>query len=400
MGCSISWVLFLLLICLVVFQTSAAELVSITIPQTAKEKGDVCLDGSPPAYFLQKGNGTGINNWLVIVEGGGWCDTIEDCTIRAGTERGSSVYMNTTTGYGGFLGGSEKTNPDFFNWNRVKVRYCDGGSFTGDVEAPVQINATTQIFFRGQRIWDTIMNELMEQGMKTAEKAILGGCSAGGLAAILHCDQFKNLLPKEAIVKCVPDAGYFIQGTDINKTQTITDYYTKVATLHGSAKTLPKSCINPKPELCFFPQYVAETMETPLFIVNSPYDTWQIGRILAPVSLDPTNAWKDCRLDLAKCTPQQLPSVHGFRDEFIKALETGAGKNPKNGYFINSCSAHCQTSTAENWIGPKALKLNNTEVYKAVGDWFFDRVQPPFRVIDPPYPSNPSCPALNMSTST
>lgn len=26
-------------------------------------------------------------------------------------------------------------NPDFYNWNRVKVRYCDGASFTGDVEA-------------------------------------------------------------------------------------------------------------------------------------------------------------------------------------------------------------------------------------------------------------------------
>lgn len=25
--------------------------------------------------------------------------------------------------------------PDFYNWNRVKVRYCDGSSFTGDVEA-------------------------------------------------------------------------------------------------------------------------------------------------------------------------------------------------------------------------------------------------------------------------
>jgi hypothetical protein len=24
---------------------------------------------------------------------------------------------------------------DFYNWNRVKVRYCDGSSFTGDVAA-------------------------------------------------------------------------------------------------------------------------------------------------------------------------------------------------------------------------------------------------------------------------
>jgi len=22
--------------------------------------------------------------------------------------------------------------PDFFNWNRVKVRYCDGASFSGE----------------------------------------------------------------------------------------------------------------------------------------------------------------------------------------------------------------------------------------------------------------------------
>lgn len=24
--------------------------------------------------------------------------------------------------------------PDFYNWNRVAIRYCDGSSFTGDVE--------------------------------------------------------------------------------------------------------------------------------------------------------------------------------------------------------------------------------------------------------------------------
>lgn len=29
----------------------------------------------------------------------------------------------------------DAARPDFHNWNRVKVRYCDGSSFTGDVEA-------------------------------------------------------------------------------------------------------------------------------------------------------------------------------------------------------------------------------------------------------------------------
>ena len=41
-------------------------------------------------------------------------------------------------------------------------------------------------------------------------QAILSGCSAGGLTTILHCDSFKALLPSRANVKCVPDAGYFV----------------------------------------------------------------------------------------------------------------------------------------------------------------------------------------------
>jgi len=45
-------------------------------------------------------------------------------------------------------------------------------------------------------------------------QAILSGCSAGGLTTILHCDNFKALLPSEANVKCVPDAGYFINVYD------------------------------------------------------------------------------------------------------------------------------------------------------------------------------------------
>jgi len=33
---------------------------------------------------------------------------------------------------------------DFYNWNRVLVRYCDGSSFTGDVET---VDPVSQIIF-------------------------------------------------------------------------------------------------------------------------------------------------------------------------------------------------------------------------------------------------------------
>ncbi|KAK8939840.1 hypothetical protein KSP40_PGU016882 [Platanthera guangdongensis] len=41
-------------------------------------------------------------------------------------------------------------------------------------------------------------------------QALLSGCSAGGLASILHCDKFRDLLPATTKVKCFSDAGFFI----------------------------------------------------------------------------------------------------------------------------------------------------------------------------------------------
>ena len=41
-------------------------------------------------------------------------------------------------------------------------------------------------------------------------QAILSGCSAGGLTSVLNCDRFRGLLPRAARVKCIADAGYFI----------------------------------------------------------------------------------------------------------------------------------------------------------------------------------------------
>jgi hypothetical protein len=41
-------------------------------------------------------------------------------------------------------------------------------------------------------------------------QAFLTGCSAGGLATFIHCDDFRALLPKESSVKCLSDGGFFL----------------------------------------------------------------------------------------------------------------------------------------------------------------------------------------------
>lgn len=41
-------------------------------------------------------------------------------------------------------------------------------------------------------------------------QALLSGCSAGGLASILKCDDFRGLFSSRTKVKCLSDGGLFL----------------------------------------------------------------------------------------------------------------------------------------------------------------------------------------------
>ncbi|VFQ76656.1 unnamed protein product [Cuscuta campestris] len=381
-----SWSCLLVLVVLLVKNVDGKGIpLTLLDSNYATQRGAFCLDGSPPGYHFDAGSGSGANNWLVHMEGGGWCETIEKCQSVKKIYKGSSSQFEKTMGFSGMLGGIQAANPDFYNWNRVKIRYCDQSSFTGDSMDP-----KTGLYFRGERVWQAIIDQLLAKGMKNAQNAILSGCSAGGLAAILHCDKFRSLLPASATVKCVADAGYFIHGKDITGAYRIENFYSQVVQLHGSQKNLPASCTSRnKPELCFFPEYVVQTMTTPLFIINAAYDSWQIKNILAPKTADRSGAWKSCTLDLKKCSATQLATVQNYKDQFHNAVTLGLGNRPSCGYFVDSCYAHCQAGSAATWLGDKSPQLGNTKIGKAVGDWFWGRAT--FRSFDRPYPSNPTC---------
>ena len=100
--------------------------------------GAACLDGSPGAYYHLPGNGTGANKWYIHHQGGGWCESLDDCLSRSKQALGSSTSYPATAGLGGgYFDTDPKNNPMMYNWNHVFMRYCDGGSFSGN-------NDTTQ----------------------------------------------------------------------------------------------------------------------------------------------------------------------------------------------------------------------------------------------------------------
>ncbi|KAK5812831.1 hypothetical protein PVK06_028273 [Gossypium arboreum] len=389
------WLSLLVCVLAVILLKSEGASVGITYLQDAVAKGAVCLDGSPPAYHFDKGSGTGVDNWIVHMEGGGWCEDVPTCLSRKNTDLGSSKQMVKQFGFSGLLSGQQKSNPDFYNWNRIKVRYCDGSSFTGDA-----VDRANNLFFKGNSIWEFIIADLLAKGMRNAKNAILSGCSAGGLASILHCDRFRALLPASTKVKCISDAGFFLHAQDVSGGKHIEEFYGKVARLHGSVKNLPASCtsrMGARPELCFFPQYVVQTMQTPIFFVNSAYDSWQIKNILAPSAADKSKEWKSCKLDLKKCTETQLKIIQDFRTQFLSALNrAGVINSPSKGMFIDSCYAHCQVGKQIQWSSDSSPVVSNMKIAKAVGDWYYERS--PIKKLDCPYPCNPTCPKVDSDS--
>ncbi|XP_020243364.1 pectin acetylesterase 8-like [Asparagus officinalis] len=147
---------------------------------------------------------------------------------------------------------------------------------------------------------------------------------------------------------------------DIAGEDHIRAFFHDVVTTHGSTKNLPSPCtLNLEPSLCFFPQYTARLIQTPLFILNAAYDSWQIKNILAPGVADPQGSWHACKLGIENCSSSQLEMMQGFRNEFLAALPE-VGNSTSRGLFINSFYIHCQSKRQETWFRADSPVLENT----------------------------------------
>ncbi|KAM0948389.1 putative pectinacetylesterase/NOTUM [Dioscorea sansibarensis] len=364
--------------------------VGLTLIPSAVAKGAVCLDGTPPAYHLHRGYGAGANSWLIQLEGGGWCNDIATCVYRKSTHRGSSNYMERVIEFTGILSNKPEENPDFYNWNRVKIRYCDGASFSGE-----SYNKAAGLYFRGQRIFSAAMEELMSKGMCYASHALLSGCSAGGVASIIHCDEFRGLLPRRTTVKCLADAGLFLDVADVAGGHSLRSFFNGVVNLQGVGRNLPAACTNRMDATsCFFPQNLLPHIYTPTFVLNAAYDVWQLQESLAPRRADPQGYWQQCKMNHVNCNAGQIRFLQGFRNQMLNAIKRFS-LSRQNGLFINSCFAHCQSERQDTWFGNNSPRLANKGIAKSVGDWYFDRCG--VKAIDCAYPCDKSCHHLVFS---
>lgn len=229
----------------------------------------------------------------------------------------------------------------------------------------------------------------MSKGMRYSNQALLSGCSAGGLASILHCDEFRGLFPGNTKVKCLSDAGLFLDAIDVSGGRTLRSIFGGVVNLQGAGRNLPRTCTNHlDPTSCFFPQNLVANIRTPLFLLNAAYDSWQLQASLAPAAADPQGYWRACKLNHMSCSSSQIQFLQGFRNHMLNAVRHFSMSRP-NGLFINSCFAHCQTERQDTWFADDSPVIGNKGIAQSVGDWYFDRTV--VREIDCPYPCDKTC---------
>ncbi|XP_057803745.1 pectin acetylesterase 8-like, partial [Salvia miltiorrhiza] len=180
------------------------------------------------------------------------------------------------------------------------------------------------------------MDELLQKGMKNAENALLTGCSAGGLATILHCDEFKSLLPNAKRVKCVADSGFFIRAKDFPGAEGREKNFRNVIDFHKLYDILPKSCTSKvNVSLCLFAEYLVGDVQTPLFLLNPIFDSYQV-KYLSPNPPE-LEGWNTSCINVTAipappptpntCTPPQMKFIKDFGATFLDAIN-GLPDNP------------------------------------------------------------------------
>jgi len=360
----------------------------------------LCLDGTRAGYYIRPGNASN-SVFIVELEGGGWCDSEADCYGRSFTDIGSSKNW-PPTGCPGMDGGSNgllssdcTINPYFCNATKVHLNYCDGASFAGYRANPITYN-NTPLYFRGRSILDESINYLVNrEGMNQAKSIILKGCSAGGLATILHLDYFteqvQQLIPGVSVVG-VPDAGTFLDHNNTQNQPSWTPLYQYVANMQNTTPSVNNDCVNyystDEQWKCFMAQYTIPFLKTPAFFAQDLSDSWQLTNIYElgcnPSAGQPGN-----------CNTQQMNYLYQY------AIDTRAVLNPLftstlHGGFFTNCVQHCHSNINFCYNGAMVQNQTMEETFMAWYNLKVHQITPPANikttVVDEGvYGTNPTC---------
>ncbi|CAI5468610.1 unnamed protein product, partial [Closterium sp. Yama58-4] len=165
----------------------------------------------------------------------------------------------------GILSSSAGDNPALYQWNLVRLIYCDGGGYAGtrgalnvSLAAPAaaaprnsssagnstsgstgstrSTNAsapsTAAIFLDGWNIIQAVIADLVQKrDMRSPSQILLSGSSAGGQATVNLCDWLASSFPS-ASTRCLVDSGFFLDTRDRAMNYTFRSLAQNLTALH------------------------------------------------------------------------------------------------------------------------------------------------------------------------
>jgi hypothetical protein len=365
------------------------------------------IDGSPALYYL--GRNTFSTKYVIWLEGGGICQSLEDCQGRANSSLGSSKASLPVMDVGqGMMRADPASNPDFYEWNRVYVPYVSGDVWGGAAASPLNpfpsggsdgnlMPEGTLGYFQGHSIVEEVLYSLREaSGLSSATEVILTGCSAGGIGTILNCDFVADSLAgmRQANsgsgastgpgprVACRPEAGWFglpindyahfTAGTVMsdlrhlissNWTYNINPWMPRspegqaCAADVASGKKQISNCagqLHGQASCCNTPVVLYDYIKTPIYVSENTADGYQVE-----VQGGMPN----------KHTAKEAAYIDYLRGILAGSLSSAVAngkRKSQNGLFAPACLNHCMPWNE----GPTVGGRNHAQSF---GDWYFGR---------------------------
>ena len=345
----------------------ASEWSTVLLTEAAATHGAVCLDGSPGGYHIRRRDP---KKWIVFHEGGGWCLSDAECAERAQTPLGSSRNWpaspeDSYTDAADLIGSHA-----FRNHTMVFARYCDGSSWTGNVEGPVMAASGSQeVFYRGRRLFDALVTDLLSmRGLDAADVLIYGGCSAGALTAYLHADRVAKAVPTSVQVLVLADGMLPLPVSSWDGEPLIERSFSWGLRAWNATGSLPPNCVEAYPGKeawrCLVGTVAAAFVQAPLLSLGSKFDLWQQGAVIG-----------------ANASIGQVPApVQEYWLQYAAAMEAAlVALPPSSSFFLTGCIAHCQTGSArlDPWSrGAYAgTSINGTLLESAVVTWYTSQLR-------------------------
>eukprot|EP01084_Bolivina_argentea_P082104 148686_1 len=327
----------------------------ISLIEAANEKtgiGAKCIDGSPAAYYFRPTPGIDTNDtsllaptkYFIYLAGGAWCSPVyghhiacgwDDCFSRSLGTSGSTLfdppYQALPSSSRQYFSTDPTINPLSYNWNIAWTRYCDGASYSNNLDDPIAVpGKNVSLYFRGHRNLIAIMDDLLHnKGMMNATDIVVGGCSSGGLAVYLNIDFMSEYITEktgnsEIRIMGLADSGFFYNY------ESNANYSDAIQYLYNSQNmSVNRYCIDAYGDRtneyynCAYAENVSPYIKTKIFSTQSQYDDWQIY----------------CDLNNGNVT---MINEYGMNitSAYITNF-TATSKNNNHCGYLSSCRYHC-----------------------------------------------------------